>query len=232
MPQTPSTTPVVAAAKPKPPEPPPSLREGDLAALAAPALIAILKDAAAPEFRKAKACVRLGELGAREAVPLLAALLDDEHLSVYARYGLEPIKDPSVDDALRAAAGKLKGVRQIGVINSINKRRDYKAGPMLAKMIHGTDVDLARAAAAALGSVGGTSAMRDLQAALPKTSGMTRMAVADASLVCAERLLEEGKREEAMAFYTALTAPDVPKPVRLAAMNGILREESPARRPR
>lgn len=231
MPQTPSTTPV-AAAKPKPPVPPPSLQEGDIAGLPAPALIAILKDAGSLEFKKAKACVRLGELGSKEAVPLLAALLDDEHMSVYARYGLEPIADASVDDALRAAAGRLKGVRQIGVVNSINKRRDPKAGPMLMKMMHGSDVDLARAAAAALGGICGTAAMRDLQTALGKTSGMTRMAVADASLVCAERLLEEGKREQAMAMYTSLTAPDVPKPVRLAAMNRIIREETSPRRPR
>jgi len=69
----------------------------------APGLIAILKDAGAPEFKKAKACYRIGELGAKEAVPALAALLADEHLSAYARYGLEPIPDPSADDALRAA---------------------------------------------------------------------------------------------------------------------------------
>jgi hypothetical protein len=52
------------------------------------------------------------------------------------------------------------------------------------------------------------------------------MAVADASLVCAERLLVEGKREEALALYTSLSAPDVPKAARLAAMHGIIREET------
>ena len=52
------------------------------------------------------------------------------------------------------------------------------------------------------------------------------MAVADASLVCAERLLAEGKRDEALALYTSLSAPDVPKPARLAAMQGIIREET------
>ena len=57
----------------------------------------------------------------------------DEHLSAYARYGLEPIADPSADDALRAALAKLQGNQLIGVINSIGKRRDAKAGPALAK---------------------------------------------------------------------------------------------------
>ncbi|WP_321477623.1 HEAT repeat domain-containing protein [uncultured Paludibaculum sp.] len=232
MQQTTPTAPAVQPAKPKPPEPPPEFQEGAIATMDAAGLLGLLKDAKSTEFQKAKACVRLGELGAKEAVPALAALLDNEHLSVYARYGLEPIADPSVDDALRASLTKLKGVRLIGVVNSIGKRRDAKAGPALVKMMHGSDVDLARAAASALGSIGGEASMKDLQAALPKTTGMVKMAVADASLVCAERLLAAGKRDQALAFYTALSAPDVPKPVRLAAMSGIVREETSATRPR
>jgi len=61
---------------------------------------------------------------------------------------------------------------------------------------------------------------------------MTRMAVADASLVCAERLLAQGKREQALALYTSLSAAGVPQPVRLAAMQGIIREETSISRPR
>ncbi len=192
----------------------------------APALIGVLTDAGSPEFKKAKACQRVGELGAKEAVPVLATLLADEHLSVYARYGLEPIADPSADEALRAALSKLKGKQLIGVINSIGKRRDAKAGSSLAGMIYSADADVANAAAAALGSLGGPSSAKELQSALAKTKGMTRMAVADASLVCAERLLGEGKRDEALVLYTSLSAPDVPKAARLAAMQGIIREET------
>ena len=198
----------------------------------APALIGILTDASAPEFRKAKACQRLGELGPKEAVPALSALLGNDRLGVYARYGLEPIADPSADEALRAGLSKVKGNLLIGVINSIGKRRDAKAGPALAKMIYGTDADIARAAAAALGSIGAVSSMRELQAALGKTKGMVRMAVADASLVCAERLLMEGERAQALKLYAFLSAPDMPKPARLAAMHGIIREETSTSRPR
>jgi HEAT repeat protein len=195
-------------------------------------LIRILKDANASEFQKAKACQRAGELASKDAVPALAALLSSEHLSTYARYGLEPIADPSAGEALRAALTKLKGIHLIGVINSLGKRRDAQAAPQLAKMIHDSDVDVGRAAASALGYIGGESSMKSLQAALPKTKGMLKMAVADASLVCAERLIEDGKRDQGMALYTFLSGPDTPKPARLAAMHGIIREESPARRPK
>jgi hypothetical protein len=58
------------------------------------------------------------------------------------------------------------------------------------------------------------------------------MAVADASLVCAERLLASGERDQALALYATLSAPDVPKAARLAAMQGIIREERSLSRPR
>ncbi len=232
MQQTKTPVPTPQAAKPKPAAPPPEFQEGDIKTMDAAALIRILKDSSSPEFKKAKACQRVGELGAKEAVPALSALLADEHLSVYARYGLEPIHDPSADDALRAALPKLKGVQLIGVINSIGKRRDAKASPTLTRMMYGADADVARASAAALGSIGGVASVRELQAALAKTKGMTRMAVADACLVCAERLLADGKRDQALTLYTALSAPDLPKPVRLAAMQGIIREETSTSRPR
>ena len=107
-------------------------------------------------------------MGRKRPCPRWRRLLSDEHLSGYARYGLEPIADPSADDALRAALSKLKGNQLIGVINSIGKRRDAKASPALARMIYGSDADVARAAAAALGSIGGESSVKELQAALRK----------------------------------------------------------------
>jgi HEAT repeat protein len=198
----------------------------------ATALIRILTDGTSSEFQKAKACQRAGELGPKEAVPALSALLSHERLNTYARYGLEPIADPSADDALRAGLSKLKGNLLIGVINSIGKRKDANAAPALAKMIYGADRDVAGAAAAALGNIGGVSSMQELQAALVKTKGVTRMAVADASLVCAEQLLAEGKRAQALALYASLSAPEMPKPARLAAMHGIIREETSTSRPR
>lgn len=231
MPQATQTT-NPAPAKPKPPVPPAELQEGDIAKMNGPALVAILADAKAPEFKKAKACQRAGELGAKEAVPALAALLGSEHLSTYARYGLEPIADPSVDDALRGSLSKLQGSLLIGVIHSLGKRRDAKAGSALARMIYQADTDVARAALSALGQIGGLPSKKELQTALGKTSGMVRMAAADACLACAERLLESGQRAEALDLYAILSAPDVPRAARLAAMQGIIREETSTSRPR
>jgi hypothetical protein len=222
----------VSPSRTKPPAAPPEFQEGKIEKMDASGLAAILKDPNASEFQKAKACQRAAEVGANEAVPALAALLSNEHLSTYARHGLEALPVPEADDALRAALPKLKGNLLIGVINSIGKRRDPKAGPALAKMMYGADVETARAAASALGHISGVASMKDLQVALTKTKGPVRAAVADAGLVCAEGLVAKGMRTEGMAMYTTLTAPDVPKPVRLAAMHGIISAETSVTRPR
>lgn len=229
-----TTAPAPQAAKPRPkaPVPPPEFEEGPIAKMDAAGLIAILKNPGSSEFQKAKACMRLGELAPKEAVPALAPLLGDEKMNTYARYGLEPIADASVDDALRAAMPKLKGNLLIGVINSINKRRDAKALPALAKLMHGPDAEVARAAVAAIGSIGTPESAKTLQAALPKAAGMMKMALADALLVCAERMLAAGQRDQGLALYAFLSGPEVPKPARHAAMSGIIREERALTRPR
>jgi protein-tyrosine-phosphatase len=41
-------------------------------------------------------------------VPVLATLLEDEKLAHMARYALEPIKDPSVDETFRASLKEIK----------------------------------------------------------------------------------------------------------------------------
>ena len=47
-------------------------------------------------------------------------------------------------------------------------------------------------------------------------------AIADASLTCAERLLADGKKAEAVLIYKLLSGEDQPKHVRLAATRGLL----------
>ena len=108
-------------------------RAGSAASQAAEAqrLIAVLRSNAAT-FDKARACQQLAVLGSKEAVPALADLLGDEKLAAYARCGLESITDPTADDALRAALGRLHGNLLAGVVNSIGVRRDAKAVRALA----------------------------------------------------------------------------------------------------
>ena len=218
--------------RPTAPAIPPEFQAAKIMTLDSPQLVQILKDPAATVFQKDKACMRLAMVGTKDAVPALAALLGDPQFSHYARFGLVPIPDPSVDDALRGALKTLKGKLLVGVIDSIGQRRDAKAVEPLAKMMYDTDAEVAQAAAAAVGRISGPQATKALQDGLAKTKGPARTAVAAAGLVCAEGLLAQGDRKGALALYGALSRPDMPRSVRLAAMHSTIAVETALGRPR
>jgi HEAT repeat protein len=153
---------------------------------------------------KADACRQLSREGTKEAVPALAAMLADEKLAHMARYALEPMPDPAVDEVLRAALGRLKGRPLVGVICSLGARRDGKAAPLLAKLLRDGNPDVAQAAARALGRVGTADAAKALREALPGATGTNRLAVCEGLLRCAAALAAEGHRDEAIAIYDHL----------------------------
>jgi HEAT repeat protein len=181
------------------------------------ALIRTVEDPGAALFQKNVACRRLAVIGTKQCIPALAALLGDEKLAHYARFALGPNPDPAVDEALRAQLAKLKGRLLVGVINTIGQRRDAAAVEPLAKLLRDRDQEVVAAAAAALGAIGGPAAARHLRDALGKTRDPARAAVADAGLVCAERLLAAGDRQGALAMYETLSRAEMPKAVRMAA---------------
>ena len=185
-------------------------------------LIAVLKsDAALKE--KADACRELARVGTRQAVPALAALLGDEHLSHMARYGLEPIADASVDEALRDAMGKLKGRPLMGVIGSLGVRRDAKAVAAMAKRLADSDADVAQAAARALGRIGTPEAARALDDALASASAANQTAFCEGLFRCAEALQAQGQSAPAQAIYDRLRGlPQAPQQVRAGALRGAI----------
>ena len=155
--QTPAQ-PTPEAPKPKPAVVPPMIDQKygsaeAIMSLPAAKLVAILRDPSASTYAKAKACQQLAVTGDKSAVPALAALLTDPQLSHYARVGLEPNPDPSVDDALRSALSKVKGKLLAGVVTSIGYRKDTKAISALAKLRQDADPDVANAADAALARI-------------------------------------------------------------------------------
>jgi HEAT repeat protein len=156
----------------------------------------------------------------------MAALLTHPQLSCYARFGLEPNPASSADDALRAALPKVKGKLQVGVITSIGVRKDAKALDALTKLIDDGDPEVAGAAAASVGMIGGMQASKVLQAALGRTKVPVFPVVARAALLCAEGLMP-GNRARAMEMYTQLSDTSMPGPVRRAAIR-VLNAAGPA----
>jgi len=179
-------------------------------------LIAVLKSDA-PQKEKADACRELARKGTRDAVAPLAALLGDEKLAHMARYGLEPIPDPAVDDALRDALDKLHGRPLVGVIGSIGVRRDAKAVERLIKLLKDKDDEVARAAARALGRFGTPAAAKALEDALADTPAANQRAFYEGLFRCAECFLAHGQRAEALAIYDRVKGSQAPPQVSDAA---------------
>lgn len=189
-------------------------------------LIAILSDPRSTVFQKAIACKHLAQIGSKNSVAPLAALLGDSRLGHYARFGLEPNPDPSVDEALRSALPKLKGRQLVGVIHSIGVRKDARAVDALGKLMYDPDVEIAQAASASLGTIGGARAGKLLRDGLNRTRIPVLPVVARAALVCVEGLMT-ANRAQALEMYTALSGASMPKVVRRAAYRALNAAGSP-----
>jgi HEAT repeat protein len=185
------------------------------------ALVRVLQSEAAPA-EKAMACKKLAVYGTADAVPALAPLLSDTNLASWARIALEAIPGPAADAALRDASGKLQGRLLIGAINSIGYRRDPLAVPSLIGKLKDADVDVASAAAAALGHIGGDAAAKALAASLASAPTGVRRAIAEGCVLCAERFLAEGNATEAAKLYDQVRQADVPRQVVLESTRGAI----------
>lgn len=167
-------------------------------------------------------CRRLRVVGTSQSVEALAALLPAEETSHIARYALERIGNEEAVEAMRDALPKVSGKIKPGIIGSLGVCRDKKSVKAISKLLGDSDNQVAKAAAQSLGLIGTSAAARQLSRFAKKASADTKMPVADASLVCAEQLLADGKKAEAVALYKELRGDDLPTHVKAAAMKGIL----------
>ncbi len=167
-------------------------------------------------------CRRLRVIGTSQSVDALAALLPAEDTSHIARYALERIPEEKAAKAMRDALPKISSKLKPGIIGSLGVRRDKKSIKVIAKLLGDSDNQVAKAAAQSLGLIGTSAAARQLSRLAKKASTNMKMPVADASLVCAEQLLADGKKSEAVALYKELKDDDQPSHVKVAAMKGML----------
>jgi len=184
-------------------------------------LIAVLSSDAGL-FEKARACQQLGEFGSKEAVPALAALLNNEHLSAYARSGLEGIPDPSAAAALRAALGSLTGNQLAGVINSLGVLQDTASVPLLQPLTTHPESGVAKEALLALGHIANAAAIRVVRETLAGGGETVRPAAASACLLAAERQLADGHARMARRLYDAVRQTEVSPACRAAATRGAI----------
>jgi hypothetical protein len=93
---------------------------------------------------------------------------------------------------------------------------------MIARLVDNQDKLLAGAAISALGKIGGPNAMKALADAKNKASGKLLLVILDAYLKCADRLVAEGEKAQALAIYKELQDQNLPKPIRSAALTSMI----------
>lgn len=175
-----------------------------------------------PSADKAIACKNLAIFGSSAAAADLAKLLPNAELSSWARIALEAIPGEEVDAALRSAVDSLEGKLLVGTINSIGVRRDANAVDALAPRLQHADAEVASATAVALGSIGNTAAADLLRKSLAAAPANVRSAIAEGCVLCAERLMAEGKSAEAVAIYDEVRTAQVPMQRNVEATRGAI----------
>ena len=168
---------------------------------------------------------QLRYIGREECVGAVAPWLDDKdvHVRDAARRALAKNPSPEALAKLRAKLANAADARfKAGLINVLGDRGDEAAVPALAQELSNRESLVAEAAARALGKIGSAEAAQALGAARAKARGDLRRRISDSCLLCADKLLKEGKAQDAAAIYKQLNSKDEPRGVRLAALKGVL----------
>ena len=126
-----------------------------------------------------------------------------------ARYALEPIPDPAVDDALREALGKLKGRRWSASSAASACGATSKAVDLLCKRLKDQRRGCGAGRRSCPGQPGHGRAVKALEDALAEAPAANRQAFYEGLFRCAEALSAHGSRAAALAIYDRLNQPQV-----------------------
>jgi HEAT repeat protein len=168
---------------------------------------------------------QLERIGRDESVDALAALLDDKDDAVREAATRALANNPSTR-ATEKLAARLRGgapaKAKVGLLNALGHRAAPGAEGEIARELKSDAEDVAVAAARALGRTPGTTAMRLLAAARGEAKGRARAEIDGALLAHADRMAAARETANAAAIYKMLNSADEPRPVRLAALRGVI----------
>ncbi len=181
--------------------------------------LAGLLDADTTYACKRFACQQLYVAGTEAEVPKLAPLLTDPDLAHLARYALQVIPGGEAEKALINALGKTQDALNVGLINSLRKRKSVAAVPAIAKALQDDAAAVRKAAAYALGSIGTLDAARALGSVAFEADDPLHHTYADTFLQAADNLAED-EAAKALAMYKAVYTRADAKALRMAALEG------------
>jgi HEAT repeat protein len=183
-------------------------------------LLRFLQSDATPAGKEA-AFRGLSIVGSDASIAVLSPMLIAIDTAEMARYALAAIPGPAVDDALRKALSQGPSDRiRIGLINSLGRRRDAKAVPVLSPLLTGSNLELTAAAAAALAAIADRPALDALRAARSKAQGPARDVVTEAFVVSAGHFAGRGENAVASGVFREVITSEPMGSIRVRALAG------------
>ncbi len=169
---------------------------------------------------------QLERIGGEESVAPLAAIMNskDETIREAAVRAMANNPSKKATGELVTALGTAEDKAKIGILNALGHRGDKAAVKAVANEISSSDESVAVAAARALGRIPSQRAINALDEAGTNAKGRVLNAIYESLLVHADRVrqIDEGDMVLARDIYRALSKPDKPKPIRLAALRGTI----------
>ncbi|UCD29722.1 MAG: HEAT repeat domain-containing protein [Planctomycetota bacterium] len=163
-------------------------------------------------------------IGRDEVVAGLAKLMHDTDARIreLARRALQNNPSPRAAAALRNELAEAESSKwRVALINALAFRRDSDSVSAFGKFTEDDDIEVAKAAVAALGKIGNLSAARILNKLKKSSPAQLRDEIVDAQVRCAEILDQDGARDAAADIYTKLVDVSEPEHIRIAALFGL-----------
>lgn len=181
-------------------------------------------DAAKTADAKRFLCTQLRVIGTRQCVPALGRLLTDPEVSHAAVYALGRMKRVGGVGALRQALDQTSGNLQVGIINALADQGVCQASASFRQLLGSSDPNVARAAARALGRIGGLAevAQTALIEARSNAAGELALEIDNALLHCADHLVAKDMKDKAAEIYETLYKPNRPMHIRCAGLRGLV----------
>ena len=174
-------------------------------------------------------CRQLAIIGTDKSVPVLSEMLTTPEMSNPARYALEKIPGPAVDQALvKAALASSNEDARIGIITTLGVRKSESV-IALSKSLLGdkTDLDSPTVVAIiqALGSVGTGNAVAELRTLRSHVKGQSLLRCADAMLMCANAMQAAGQTTDAIGIYREMYKTGPTSLVQAAGLCGLAKTD-------
>jgi HEAT repeat protein len=189
-------------------------------------LLLYLKSPTATPAARMAASRHLRVIAGDTAVPALQAMLADDRTGDLAIYVLQQIPGKAAGKALVAALPASRGAARISIIAALGERRDPDAIAALVPLL--AQPDVGRAAALALGTIGGPTAADAVLAACAGATPELKTVLAGAAMRAAEQSVAAKRYAEALRVYESLLADgSLPPATRQAAALGRIAAAGP-----